>query len=97
MIDYDSWLEKPYQDACKLQDEFDAAAERYLDSDSEWESFVDYATNVLLIKEDMIEHGTPMTTVALERFRQSPSWETGVEWEIERMNADPDPDYDGWP
>jgi len=95
MLDYDAWLEKPYQDACEAQEEFDVAAERYLDSDSEWEHFVDYATKVLLISVDMIEYGTPMTMLALARFRESSSWETGVEWEIERMNAKPDPDYDG--
>jgi len=32
-MDYDAWLEKPYQDACKEQEDFDDAATDYNESE----------------------------------------------------------------
>ena len=32
-MDYDAWLEKPYQDACKEQEAFDDACDEYNESD----------------------------------------------------------------
>ena len=41
-MDYDAWLEKPYQDACKEQEAFDDAATDYNNSDLYDEEMKDF-------------------------------------------------------
>ena len=41
-IDYDAWLEKPYQDACDAQDAYDEAEESYRESDYYWEDYEEW-------------------------------------------------------
>ena len=38
-IDYDAWLEKPYQDECDAQEAYDQAEESFRESDTYWEHF----------------------------------------------------------
>lgn len=41
-IDYDAWLEQPYQDECDAQEAYDRAEEQFRDSDSYWESYEEW-------------------------------------------------------
>lgn len=38
-IDYDAWLEQPYQDECDAQEAYDQAEESFRESDTYWEHF----------------------------------------------------------
>lgn len=78
--DYDAWLEKPYQDACKAQDEFDSAAEQYDESDSYWDDLNEYMFANPGKNED--------------DFRDSNDYEGHVENYLDRLNEPPDPPED---
>jgi len=41
-VDYDAWLEQPYQDECDAQEAYDRAEEQFRDSDSYWESYEEW-------------------------------------------------------
>lgn len=41
-IDYDAWLEQPYQDECDAQEAYDRAEEDFNESDSYWESYEEW-------------------------------------------------------
>ena len=79
-IDYDRWLEQPYQDACKAQDEFDSASEQYRESDSYYESLEDY----------LKEH--PGSTE--DDYQDSNDYDSHVESYLDKLNEPPDPPED---
>lgn len=39
---YDAWLEQPYQDACKAEDEYFEACELFVNTDSYYEAYEEY-------------------------------------------------------
>lgn len=84
IMDYDAWLEKPYQDECEARDDYDSAAEAFIDSDSYWESYEQWA--MPLFKKDI--HCSTEAWHDTEDFRLS------VESYLDRLNAPPDPPED---
>lgn len=41
-IDYDSWLEQPFQDECKAADDYENACELYNETDYYWEGLGEF-------------------------------------------------------
>lgn len=84
MIDYDAWLEKPYQDECQARDDWDRSCERYAESDSYWEDYEQWAAP--LFKEGI--HCSTEVWVGSKHYEQC------VENYIDRQNEPPDPPED---
>jgi hypothetical protein len=96
MSNYDAWLEKPFQDACDAADKFEAAAERYVESDS-------YSEGIAQWYLDRITGGTDRSSVSIfeldwslitpemhEEYQASADFERAVESQMES-----DDDYPG--
>jgi hypothetical protein len=41
-VDYDTWLQQPYQDNCDAQDAYDEAEESFRGSDTYWEHYEEW-------------------------------------------------------
>ena len=42
---YDAWLEQPYQDACKADDEYFEASEAFINTDSYYDAYEEFLYN----------------------------------------------------
>jgi len=88
-IDYDAWLEKPYQDMVKRAEEYDAACDRYEES-SKFDS--DY-------KEWVIsqEYESDDQVFTVDDYRDSSAYEEAVAEFMDSESQDDyydEPDYD---
>ena len=43
IMDYDAWLEKPYQDEREARNDYDSAAEAFFNTDTYWEHYEQWA------------------------------------------------------
>ena len=83
-IDYDAWLEKPYQDAYKAQDEFDSAYELFIESDTYWEDYEQWASQ-------LFKDGVHCST---EVWHDTDDFRSSVESYLDMLNTPPDPPED---
>jgi len=67
-IDYDAWLQEPYQQACRDEDEWEQAENYWLESD-------DYLETI----DRWLEENPDKTE---DDFRESKDYESGIEWVI---------------
>ena len=79
-LNYDDWLEQPYQDGCDAQDNWEIATEKYCESNEYWDDLADYQfANPGKDEDD---------------FLSSSQYEGLVESYWERLNEPPDPPED---
>lgn len=81
-LDYDAWLEQPYQDECKATDDYDDACEVYNDTDSYWERLDEFLKDNPGLDEDA--------------WRNSSDYESAVASYWEMINEPPPPPEE-WP
>ena len=84
IMDYDAWLEKPYQDEREARDNYDTAAELFVHTDSYWESYEEWAM-------ELFKNGVPCST---EVWHDTDDFRLSVENYLDRLNAPPDPPED---
>ena len=80
MLDYDRWLEQPYQDACKAQESYERAEESFRDSDYYHEGFAEWLE---------VEGNEGKTQ---EQWEATGDYEKSVEAHEEWLNEPPDYD-----
>lgn len=80
-VDYDAWLEKPYQDMAEAEALYEQAEEKYLESDSYQEHFSEW----------LEEEGNAGKTE--QDFQKSSEYEKGVESVMESLS---EPNYDDY-
>jgi len=84
IMDYDAWLEEPYQDECEARDDYDSAAEAFFNTDTYWEHYEQWA--MPLFKDGVhcsteVWHGTGDYTESVENY-------------LRMLNEPPDPPED---
>jgi hypothetical protein len=91
MSNYDAWLEKPFQDACDAADKFEAAAERYVESDSYSEGIAQWYLDRTTGGADIFDLDWSLITPEMhEEYQASADFERAVESQMES-----DDDYPG--
>lgn len=91
MSNYDAWLEQPFQDACDAADKFEAAAERYVESDSYSEGIAQWYLDRTTGGTDIFELDWSLITPEMhEEYQASADFERAVESQMES-----DDDYPG--
>lgn len=71
---YDEWLQEPYQEACKAQEEWERAEEDFRDSDTYSEHYTEW-----------LEEGNEGTE---EEWEQTADYEKSVESQMSRNQYD---------
>ena len=72
---YDEWLEEPYQQACKAQEDWERAEENFLDDDAHLEAFDEWL-------ETEGNAGK-----SLEEWQQTGDYQKSVDCYLEMMNS----------
>ena len=63
-VDYDTWLQQPYQDDCDAQDAYDEAERSFKDSDYYWEDYEEWSkTNEGMSEADWEETNDYVSSV----------------------------------
>lgn len=70
---YDEWLQEPYQEECRAQEEWERAEEDFRDSDSYSEHYAEW-----------LEEGNEGTE---EEWEQTADYEKSVECHLDSMNS----------
>lgn len=88
-IDYDAWLEKPYQDMCAAADAYEAACNRYEEMDRFEEDFAEW------LAEQETADGRELS---VDDYRESGAYQSVVEAleAAEDYDYEPEPDYDDY-
>ena len=94
MSNYDAWLEQPFQDACDAADKFEAAAERYVESDSYSEGIAQWYLDRTTGGDNIQDVDWALITPEMhEEYQASADFERAVESQMESDDDYPGP-YD---